>query len=440
MTVGAPHQQTMKEWKVMNKSDYNESSQPNGCTCCNETGCEESCCSILCCCCCRPAIQADHFVSECSGVCCVKWTTFLPHIGFACCATGCARCCCPCGPCKPHVPYEEWTCAFHTMLSGLRTLVARAPMENVYAVQMLTDFPLPWCSYPCGISRQSIRAEVGNQKINGEWMVPDAIENGKVILYFHGGAFVFVNAAAERFHTGQLAKYFGCKVLSMNYPRPPQSPYPAPVDNGLAAWDWLKEQGTKPEDIIISGDSAGGNLAISLVRKLKSRNTNEMPGGLILFSPWVQMIPFPSKSWTSNKNLDYIAIKPVLHMVVDLYIDQAHPDDQDVSPVRADVSEFEGFPPTWIGVGGAEVLRESIEEFHSKLQQANVKTEMFLGKGMPHVWQLLALSTPPPEAKFLPCCLRSCGCGLCCTTGEPKHPTWKSLEDAKVFLKDLGGN
>lgn len=180
----------------------------------------------------------------------------------------------------------------------------------------------------------------------------------------------------------------------MNYPRPPQSPYPAPVDNGLAAWDWLtKEQGTKLEDIIISGDIAGGNLAISLVRKLKSRNTNEMPGGLILFSPWVQMIPFPSRSWASNKNIDYIGIKSVIHFVVDLYIDQTHPDDKDVSPVRADASEFEGFPPVWIGVGGAE-------EFHSKLQQANVKTEFFEGKGMPHVWQLFALSTPPPEAKF----------------------------------------
>jgi len=317
-------------------------------------------------------------------------------------------------------------------------------MENVYALQMITDFPLPFCVYPCGVKREHISAEVNGQKINGEWLLPDTVETGnatKVILYFHGGAFVFVSAAAERSHTGQLAKYLGYKILSMNYPRPPQSPYPAPVDNAVAAWDWLKEQGTKPEDIIISGDSAGGNLAVSLALRLKARNPNEMPGGLMLFSPWVQMVPFPSKSWACNKNIDFIAIKGLLHTLVDLYIDQTHPDDKAVSPVRADVSEFEGFPPVWIAAGGAEVLRDSIEEFGSKLKQAQVKTKMYIGKGMPHVWQLLNLAVPPPEAKFLPCCFRCCGCGLCCTDSEnKKHPIWNSLDDAQLFLKDLSGD
>jgi len=334
-------------------------------------------------------------------------------------------------------------------------LVEKAPAENIYAIQMLTAFPMPFCSYPCGVKCKKVRATVDvacadgenrNTRVRAEWMNPDDFDpDGKVVLYFHGGAFIIVTEKCERFHTGLLAKYFGCRILSCEYPRPPKSPYPEPVDASYAAWKWLtKEEGVDPSKVIISGDSAGGNLAISLTRRLKSEG--EKPGGLLLFSPWVEMVPFPCKSWESNKDLDFIAVKGLLHTLVDLYVDQEDPKSVNVSPLRADVQEFEGWPPVWISVGGVEVLRSSIMDFYAKLKEANVTTEIYTGKGMPHVYQLFALGTQAPEAKLQPCMTRClCGglccwgtCGFCgCCSEEPDHPIWKSMEEAQKFIQGL---
>ncbi|CAE7386685.1 est [Symbiodinium natans] len=104
---------------------------------------------------------------------------------------------------------------------------------------------------------------------------------------------------------GNVKALGGCRCFSVDYPKPPQAPYPAALENALEVWQWLRDQGLKAKDVVVSGDSAGGNLALALLLKLQAIGA-EMPAGAVLLSPWVEMLPFNSKSWTHNAAYDYI--------------------------------------------------------------------------------------------------------------------------------------
>lgn len=352
----------------------------------------------------------------------------LSRIILCCCARSFERSCL-CGPCRPSLPFEEWNCLFYLMLGTLRDLIQSVPTENVYAAQAVTSIPLPSIAWPVGVSCSAVT----NQNVEGEWLIPPRLKDKeKVLLYFHGGAFVFVTAGCERFHTALLAKYFECRVFSVDYARPPKNPYPAPVESGLSAWNWLTEmQGVRPDQIVISGDSAGGNLAVSLALKLHKLGKSG-PAGLLLMSPWVNMIPFESSSWVGNMDLDYISRREIVQFVVDLYTQDIHHKDPNVSPLHAALEDYQSLPPMWISVGSCEVLRDCQQAFHATAKRAGVNSTLFLGNGMPHVFQLFALAIPAPRAELMPCCMRCCGCGYCESTAP--HPVWDSLEQAKVFL------
>ena len=136
---------------------------------------------------------------------------------------------------------------------------------------------------PEGISAERVRAPV-----RGEWLRPARPRRGRVLFYFHGGGFFCGSPQTHRAITGRLARHLECPVFSLDYRLAPEHPYPAALDDALAAWRWLLGGGHRPDRIWLGGDSAGGGLALALMLACK-RHGLPQPAGALLFSPWTDL-------------------------------------------------------------------------------------------------------------------------------------------------------
>merc|ERR1712241_444124 len=284
--------------------------------------------------------------------------------------------------------------------------------------------------------------------------VPEGAPEDKILLYFGGGAFVLQNEASARWYAGFFANYLGVKMFNSNYYHPPHLDYFYIMDGLVQTWDWLIEQGYKPENIMIGGDSAGGNISISLamrLRYLESHRDKGKPSGLLLFSPWVNMYPFSSKSFVKNAPYDYISSRAVIQLMVDMYVQHHDPLNPLFSFYRMPEEELAELPPMFVSAGGAEILNWSINEFAKKTKKARnhpVADVLINAPGQPHVYPMMSCTHPFPDVKYVPCLCRRCPCvAPCCCCGHAlvasdteeavKHPTYDTLEQMKVFLQKL---
>ncbi|CAJ1386156.1 unnamed protein product [Effrenium voratum] len=372
---------------------------------------------------CRPASQQGFELSACSAGCTCGWLCLPVHL-----AVGCGKGLC-CG--LSQHPFPEWSCSYYVGLQVMKSLASHVPRNNLYAVQVLTDAPMPTPILPPGLAVR----EVCEGNVRGEWTEPTKLQTAKTLVYFHGGAFVLCRARTERMIVGNLVKALGgCRAFNVDYPKPPLAPYPAALDNALEVWEWLLAQDVRPKDVVLAGDSAGGNLALALLLRLQATGA-EMPAGAVLLSPWVEMLPFSSKSWKENHKYDYIGQEAMMEQFVSMYTAGADHQSPFVAPLFASPEQLQKLPPLWISVGGTEMLRSSIEGFAFRAIQANSDVHLYVGPGMPHVYQLCFWAYRPPSAEQLPRCCWACQtlCPDQCTS-ETAAPVWESMEQARRFV------
>ena len=210
-------------------------------------------------------------------------------------------------------------------------------------------------------------------------------ESPWIILQLHGGGYV----GAMRRHYKSMAGLYsevghGATVLSVDYRVAPEHPFPAALDDALAAYDWILDQGYHHDQIILAGDSAGGGLAMALCHTLKSM-WRRLPAGLIAMSPWTDLTASGS-SYSDNYDIDPVFGNDRCELIFDNpYIGDANPRDPRISPLFGD---FTGFPPMLIQVGTDEMLLSDSEEVAAKARSAGVKVRFTKYKGMFHVFQM----------------------------------------------------
>ena len=209
-----------------------------------------------------------------------------------------------------------------------------------------------------------------------------------VILYCHGGGYSTGSSIYARTLTTKLAASTSMDVLSFDYRLAPEHPYPAALEDAMKAWDYLMLLGYGARDVIVAGDSAGGNMALSLVLKLKKQN-RILPRGLVLMSPWTDLTS-SGKSHLTRAEVDPVLNEEYLKSMIENYASGQALDDPLISPLFGD---FEGFPPTYIQVGDNEVLLADATMLHKKMIQANVSAKLDVFKGMWHVFQMSPLKT-----------------------------------------------
>ena len=209
-----------------------------------------------------------------------------------------------------------------------------------------------------------------------------------VILYCHGGGYTSGSFRYARSITNKLAASTSMDVISFDYRLAPEAPYPAALEDALAVWDYLMYLGYGARDIIIAGDSAGGNLALTLTLKLKEQG-RILPRGLILFSPWTDLT-MSGKSHKEKAEDDPILTGEYLQRCIEGYAPKMDLKDPYLSPLFAD---FSGFPPIYIQVGTNEILLSDSLRLLKRLQECHVSAKIESYPGMWHVFQMSPLKT-----------------------------------------------
>lgn len=215
--------------------------------------------------------------------------------------------------------------------------------------------------------------------------VPDAADSeAALVVYFHGGGFVVGDLDTHDNTCRFLARSSGARVVAVDYRLAPESPFPAPLDDALAAFravaDTAQELGAAPGRIGVAGDSAGGNLAVG-VAHLCRRDGDPGPAFQLLFYPWLDLAHkrrsyrlFGEGFYLTESDLDWYARK---------YLAQADDAmDPRCSPLQAD--DLAGLPPTYIATAGFDPLRDEGEEFAHRLRSAGVPVALRRHEGLIH--------------------------------------------------------
>lgn len=223
-----------------------------------------------------------------------------------------------------------------------------------------------------------------------------------VVLQLHGGAYIlkliniYRNMAVRYAEMGN-----GADVLSLDYRLAPEHVFPAALDDALDAWNWLLAQGYAPQNILVVGDSAGGNLALALTLKLRDMG-RELPRALVCMSPWTDMTA-SGKSHIENMALDPIfgdnpdhlppkdGTMPAVRPYILSYTGDADLKNPYLSPIFA---TYEGFPPMLIQVGTHEVLQSDSEIVYQHALSAGVDATLTRYYGLFHVFQLFGDALP----------------------------------------------
>ena len=219
------------------------------------------------------------------------------------------------------------------------------------------------------------------------WVRPErGHDSGRVILYCHGGGYTSGNLGYARVLAAKMASITGHEVLTFAYRLAPEHPWPAPQVDAMAAWDYLMHLGYGGDNVVLAGDSAGGNMALVLAQSLHKAE-RRMPRRIVLFSPWTDMTS-SGESYQRCQEADPMVSLPYIQAVRNAYAPEQDWSRPEFSPLFGD---FTGFPPTLIQVGGLEVLYSDSAALHQRLQEASVPSVLECWPDMWHVFQMFPL-------------------------------------------------
>jgi len=222
---------------------------------------------------------------------------------------------------------------------------------------------------------------VGVNGIPAEWIIAPESQENRVILYLHGGGYLFGSARTHRVMLAHMARAAKARVLALDYRLAPEIPFPAPVENSVSAYRWLLAEGISAKKMVIGGDSAGGGLAVAALVALRAVG-EPMPAAGVCISAWTDM-ESTGQSHTTNAESDPSVSKERLLKIAKVYLDGKEPTAPLASPIHADLT---GLPPLLLQVGSIEVLLDDSTLLKSRAKAAGVSVEMEVWDDMPHVW------------------------------------------------------
>lgn len=283
---------------------------------------------------------------------------------------------------------NSWNLSFRTIVNLLQSTGKIIP-ANVNTLRLFTDNEVPnWVpTLPKNIESKQITLDFFSCEWIYDTSIKDIFTHDKYILYIHGGAFCLCNSGTHKGLLYRLAKKTNSVIFSVNYRKSPEFKFPIPLTDCLIAYNYLLGKVRDSSKIFVSGDSAGGNLAIYLMEQIITYDLPK-PQGLILLSPWVDLTDNKNfKSWKINEKFDYINSK-LANYFAHSYIDSKTHSLQDVSPLYINEENLKKFPKVLISFGEYEVLHDQIYEFVLKLIMLDCDVKHVVGKQMIHVYPL----------------------------------------------------
>ncbi len=220
--------------------------------------------------------------------------------------------------------------------------------------------------------------------ISGLMLVHDNSPDDSIILYLHGGAYIYCSAESHKGLAGQICQASEISALLINYRLAPEHPFPAALEDAVETYRYLlSESRYSPDKIIIAGDSAGGGLALSAVLKLRECNL-PLPAGLVMLSPWADL-EGTGVSYRANMEIDAILDPDDLARAGKIYLNGADGKNPLASPLYGDLS---GLPPVYIQAGSSEILLDDSVRLAERIRAVGGSVELDIFEEMVHVFQL----------------------------------------------------
>ena len=236
--------------------------------------------------------------------------------------------------------------------------------------------------------------EIEVEGIPAMWAVPHGAARDRVLLCSHGGGYVVGSMYTHRKLFGHIAKAVGCRALIVDYRRAPENPHPGPVNDMLTAYRWLLErEGLKPQHVALTGDSAGGALALTTIAAARDKGL-PLPVATMPMSPWAGM-DTSGQTYDTNKDRDALVSRDTTTALGSLFIgEKGNPKDPLANPLY---TEYSKFPPIYITVGDAETLLDDSRRIAERAKQAGVDVRIDVFPDMQHVFQFLAGTAPEAD-------------------------------------------
>ncbi len=235
------------------------------------------------------------------------------------------------------------------------------------------------------IARAPLPADVTREAVsaNGvacDWLIPRTLRGDRTLLYVHGGGFVFGASPQHFTMVAYLARQTAARTLMVHHRLAPRHPFPAALDDCVTAYRWLLARGSASRDVVLAGDSAGGNLVLAAMMKLRD-NGEPLPAAAVCLSPVGQLLGHGASGGYRDPLLHPRAMKKFDRS----YVDGHDPADPLISPVLGD---WRGLPPLLVFAGEDEILRTDAIRIVELAQAAAVDARLEIYPRMWHVWQL----------------------------------------------------
>jgi acetyl esterase/lipase len=219
--------------------------------------------------------------------------------------------------------------------------------------------------------------------VPAEWSTTPAANAPHAVLYLHGGGYMAGSIVSHRYVAVEIGRATGARTLALGYRRAPEHPYPAQLEDALAAWRYLRGQGIAPGTIAVGGDSAGANLALALLLALRARG-EPLPCCAWLISPWSDLTA------SGATMLSKAAVDPMIQQSYLLELAHAFAGGRDfadpsISPQHADLA---GLPPLLIQVGSEETLLDDAVTLAGRAGAAGVAVTLEIWPDMIHAFPM----------------------------------------------------
>ncbi|MFV8749507.1 alpha/beta hydrolase [Nannocystaceae bacterium ST9] len=271
---------------------------------------------------------------------------------------------------------EAWSFRMHVMIAIQRASYELLPELGARRFHRVLEAMSPLLTGP------TRREPVELADLRGDWLIP-ARDDGSVILYFHGGGYIFGSLRTHGRMIGALAQAARARIFALDYRLAPEHPAPAPIHDACAAYRHLLASGIPADRIVLAGDSAGGNLVLAALLALRDAG-DPPPAAGVAISPWVDLA-CSGESFTTNSAYDFVS-EAACRVAAESYLDGADPRRPDLSPLFADLR---GLPPLLIQAGAVEVLVDQIRAFVERARAAEVDVRLSVYDDMVHVFHIL---------------------------------------------------
>ena len=270
----------------------------------------------------------------------------------------------------------------------------KKPINLARLRAMTKNPPRSALAVPSGYTVENLRNEQGLEFDVADSSSPRTIPPSSIVLYLHGGGYLFGSPKTHRQVLIAMAKAFQAPVYGLDYRLAPEHPFPAAVEDAAKAYEWMLIR--HPEAaIVLAGDSAGAGLAIATAVGVRDGGMKQ-PQAIVAFSPYSDLAVTGASVEANAKSCAMFTPRGVREAAA-MYLAGANARDPRASPLYADLA---GLPPMLLFASRHEILRDDTLRLAERASAAGVKVELVVRDRLPHVWPVFVTLLPEARDAF----------------------------------------